>query len=109
MHWDDPRTRAELLADEAYEAAHPRPLPPLAPEGATEEEKKKAEEERKKAEEDAGKGRYTVGKDKKTGETIEIDWKANPLLVDSWGNEPRLKDFETHFYDEGGKPTGKGF
>lgn len=97
MHWDDPRTRAEKLADEAYGAAHPSA--PLRSD-ATADEKKKFEED---------KGRYTIGKDVKTGDTIEIDWKINPLLVASWKDEPRLIEFEQHFYDEGGKPTGKGF
>ena len=29
--------------------------------------------------------------------------------VGLWGNEPRLQDFEKHFYDEGGKPNARGF
>ena len=99
MHWDDPRTQAEKLHDEEYEAKHPRPVPSPPAEGGGDQKKEEAEM----------KARYTVGKDAKTGETVEIDWKINPLLVGMWRDEPRLIDFETHFYDEGGKPTGKGF
>lgn len=96
IHWDDPRTRVEKLADEAYEASHPRSPPPAA-----EGEEKKEEESKP--------GRFTVGKDQKTGELVEIDWNVSPLIVGHWRDEPRLVDFEKNFYDEGGKPIGKGF
>ena len=88
MRYEDPRTYEEREKDKAYEKKHP------------------LYNEQKEVQ--AVKGHITHGKAPQ-GDKIEINWELDPLYVNWWKDEPRLANFEKAFYDEGGKPTGKGF
>lgn len=88
IHYEDPRTPAEREHDLAYEKKHP----------IFDDKKIKQEP----------KGHITHGKAPK-GDKIAINWELDPLYVNWWKDEPRLANFERAFYEEGGKPNGKGF
>ncbi|KAK9894544.1 glycosyltransferase family 71 protein [Cystobasidium minutum MCA 4210] len=88
IHYEDPRTSVEREKDLAYEKKHP----------IFDDKKVKQEP----------KGHITHGKTKK-GDEIAINWELDPLYVNWWKDEPRLANFEKAFYEEGGKPNGKGF
>lgn len=88
IHYEDPRTPSERELDMAYEKKHPL------------FDDKKVKQEPK--------GHITHGKAPK-GDKVAINWELDPLYVNWWKDEPRLANFEKAFYEEGGKPNGKGF
>lgn len=88
IHYEDPRTPEERRRDLAYEKKHP-----------IYNEKKEKQDP---------KGHITHGK-ALNGDEIAINWELEPLYANWWKDEPRLINFEKAFYDEGGKPNGKGF
>lgn len=89
IHYEDPRTQDERQKDLEYEKKHP-----------IFNDKKEKQEPR---------GHITHGKAHKGGDEVAINWELDPLYANWWKDEPRLANFETAFYEEGGKPNGKGF
>lgn len=88
IHYEDNRTPQEKALDLAYEIKHP-----IFNDGKVKLEPK---------------GHISHGK-APNGEPISINWDISPLYVNWWRDEPRLANFEKFFYDEGGKPNGRGF
>lgn len=88
MRYEDPRTQEERRKDLEYEQKHPI--------------------YNEKGEKQDPKGQITHGTDP-NGDEVAINWELDPLYANMWKDEARLANFEKAFYDEGGKPNGKGF